>query len=629
MVRNYKPRFSTKQPKTYTEETLQEACSRVADGERLRRVAAQLQIPHRTLRNRCSGNRLSNHTGRQTALLPEEELSIAQHMATFSDFGYPFDSLEIRIFVKSFLDKAGRTCSFFKNNAPGYEWVKSFLKRHDTLLSNRLCQNINRQRAAVSEETANKYFDNLEVSLAGVPPENIINYDETNLSDDPKAKLMVFRKGIKHPERVMNSSKSSVSLMFACAANGTFLPPYVVYKAERMMDTWVLGGPCNARYNRSKSGWFDSYCFTDWVEKLAVPYFRHLQNDAPRVLIGDNLACHISATLVEICERDNIKMIFLPPNSTQLMQPLDVAVYGPMKEAWRKVLTEWKNGIGRYNTTLPKPNFPNMLFILLTNMDRKEEFAVNGFRTTGIYPVNRKVVITKITKADVPQSSQHLVSPLLIEHLKKLREQAASKPGAVRRGRAIQVEPGKSVSLDNVASGTSCTTQQGSSNQQSKRNPKRRLPVESSDESDTDMSVDVTPDLTSDDESPNLASLPDVACQAHDETLDTSILEQVDFIPGDFVVVKFSGKTAKTMYHYVGKILKIGEESLNIQYFRRCYDLPSGVSTNVEYISVKEPNNPDIMETQLDDIAKKLPKPLITKDRFSFPKNEFHAMILR
>lgn len=645
MVRNYK-KLGTVPAKQYTPEELEEAVLQVQQGEPMRHVSRNFKIPRRTLRNHVSGENPTSHVGRKPVLLPEEERSIAQHAATFSDYGYPFTVYDIRQLVQSFLDKAGRNVECFKENLPGEEWVRLFLARHKDLLSKRMCQNISRKRAAVSCESVSNYFDNLETSLADIPPENILNYDETNLTDDPRAKLMLFRKGAKHAERVMNSSKSSVSIMFACAANGHFVPPYVVYKAERMMDTWVHGGPCNTRYNRSKSGWFDAHCFTDWVDKVAVPYFRHLPNDAARILIGDNLACHLSADVIELCASNNIKMIFLPPNSTHLLQPLDVAVYGPMKAEWRKVLTEWKQGLGRYCTTLPKVNFPSLLFTLLSNMDQKEQFAINGFKTTGIYPLNRDKVLSKLTKGNVPPSSQQLVSPMLIEHLSKLREAAATKPGAVRRGRAIQVEPGKSVSVQELepVAGPS------GSKPATKRNPKRKQASDSSDESS--ISEDPLPSLGSlsgEEAALDPSTPPSSRCQPQPQQApkrraqvrpsycdDSSTDESVDGLSLSedelgidnatcetsgtlekeaFIQVQFG---EKKVYHHVGKILEKSGNTGNswvVRYYRRCY----GELSTKDSIAFKEPANPDIYETNEGDIVKVLPKPSIIKGRMVFP----------
>lgn len=129
-------------------------------------------------------------------------------------------------------------------------------------------------------------------------------------------------------------------------------------------------------------------------------------------------------------------MILLLPNSTHLLQPLDVAVYGPMKAAWRKGLTQWKQGEGKYITTLPKPQFPRLLFDLLNRegMKNKEKIAVSGFMTTSLYPVNPTQVICKLSKDDI-SPSHSMVSPVLMEELCELREASDKKAGPLKRGR--------------------------------------------------------------------------------------------------------------------------------------------------------------------------------------------------
>ena len=65
-----------------------------------------------------------------------------------------------------------------------------------------------------------------------VHPSNIYNYDETNISDDPKAKLIITKRGRNRIERKTQHSKSSVSAMFAENSASEFLPPMEVYELE-------------------------------------------------------------------------------------------------------------------------------------------------------------------------------------------------------------------------------------------------------------------------------------------------------------------------------------------------------------------------------------------------------------
>ena len=153
------------------------------------------------------------------------------------------DKFDSRCIVKAHLDRRGIQHKCFKNNMPGRDWVHFFLNRNKHLLARRMCQNIKRSRATISPKVVNDFFDNLRDTLKDVPPGNIMNYDETNLCDNPERKKVIAKRGLKHQERVMNSTKSATSIVYAGCVDGSLLPLYVVYKATNMCDTRTLGDP--------------------------------------------------------------------------------------------------------------------------------------------------------------------------------------------------------------------------------------------------------------------------------------------------------------------------------------------------------------------------------------------------
>jgi len=183
--------------------------------------------------------------------------------------------------------------------------------------------------------------------------------------------------------------------MFCGSADGQLLPPYVVYKAEGLWATWMENGPTDAHYNRSRSGWFDNICIEDWFFSLLLPTLK--KRSGKQILIGDNLSSHISINVLEACKQHNIAFVSLPPNSTHLTQPLDVAFFRPMTIAWRQILTEWKEkGRGRRMPSLPKNESLSLLKSLLDKI--KENSSDNlkaGFRKTGIWPVNKAEVMLR------------------------------------------------------------------------------------------------------------------------------------------------------------------------------------------------------------------------------------------
>ena len=227
----------------------------------------------------------------ETCLTPEEEETFVDHLVIVAEWGFPFDHSDLRYMAKAYLDTCDNKITCFKDNLPGSEWTSSFFKRHANVLSVRNCQNLTRGKSQLEPGIINDFFDHYEKSVSGIPPSNIFNYDETGLVDDPGVKRCIFRRGLKYPERVMSSSKSSMSVMFCGNAEGKVLPPYTVYKSEYMWDSWITGGPDGARYNRSRKGWFDTTCFTDWLESIFLPNAKKF--NGPVALIGDNLASHL------------------------------------------------------------------------------------------------------------------------------------------------------------------------------------------------------------------------------------------------------------------------------------------------------------------------------------------------
>ena len=225
--------------------------------------------------------------------------------------------------MKYHLDRQGRSSGRFKDNIPGLRWAKKFLERNSGELSERMASNIKRTRAKVNDTLARDFLEEYAKDTEGIPLQNTINYDETNLTDEPGKKKVIVKHSTKYPEKIMNSSKASVSLIMTGTASGVVLPPYVCYRAIHLYDAWNIGSPTGARYNRTKSGWFDGVTFEDYFKKIILPYCRQLSGK--KVLIGDNLSSHLSPEVVRLCEENNILFKFLVPNATHLVQPIDLA----------------------------------------------------------------------------------------------------------------------------------------------------------------------------------------------------------------------------------------------------------------------------------------------------------------
>jgi hypothetical protein len=146
--------------------------------------------------------------------------------------------------------------------------------------------------------------------------------------------------------------------MLAGSAAGEMVPPMVLYKALNLYTSWCQRGPKGTVYSCSKSGWFDGFHFEMWFFDVMLPRLK--RKVGKKLIIGDNLSSHLSPAVIDACRENNIAFVCLPANSTDKLQPLDVGVFGPLKAAWRSVLTVYKQ-------KHPNQEWLIFCFVLFTN----------------------------------------------------------------------------------------------------------------------------------------------------------------------------------------------------------------------------------------------------------------------
>ena len=161
------------------------------------------------------------------------------------------------------------------------------------------------------------------------------------MTDDPGIKRCIFRRGVKYPERIQDSTKVSTSKMFCGSASGQDLPPYVEYKSEHLWDLWTQEGRGElVTIGASRVGLMPLHLQTGFRQFLCLKLDGFKEKV---VIIGDNLASHFSKSVISLTMVDNISFVCLPKNATHLCQPFDVAFYRVLQIKWRQVLDKWKS----------------------------------------------------------------------------------------------------------------------------------------------------------------------------------------------------------------------------------------------------------------------------------------------
>ena len=179
---------------------------------------------------------------------------------------------------------------------------------------------------------------------------------------------------------IIASGKQNYTVLFCGNAAALVLPPYVIYKSANLYDEWCNGGPSGTRYNATASGSMECNIFVDWLVNHFIPGTKHI--NGPKVLILDGHVSHVSIKVITECQKANVHLVCLPPHSSHVLQPLDVGVFGPLKQSWRGILNAYYME-SRYKN-LSKEAFPKLLLKLHKSI--KPHNLIKSFMACGIYP---------------------------------------------------------------------------------------------------------------------------------------------------------------------------------------------------------------------------------------------------
>ncbi len=82
-----------------------------------------------------------------------------------------------------------------------------------------------------------------------------------------------------------------------------------------------------------------------YIEHIIVPYVEKVRedmgDDKAALVVMDNFKGQITASVTSLLEENNILVALLPPNTTDLLQPMDISVNKPAKEYLRRQFEAW------------------------------------------------------------------------------------------------------------------------------------------------------------------------------------------------------------------------------------------------------------------------------------------------
>ena len=306
-------------------------------------AARHFKVSHATLGRRWAGGKsMAEAREDQQLLTSAEEKALAERIRQMTVTGHPPTQNLIREIAHELRQHrlVGINDDGIQhvNYAPiGKEWVQRFIKRHPQLKTV-YSETIEASRVKdVTYEAVEKFYNELQrvINEFKILPENCYNIDETGSSIGTiQGGHIVIDTTAQTKYELEIGRQEWVTCIECICMDGNSLSPMIIFKGAKPLDKWIpesTEGATDASWKTSDNGWTSNDLTVQWLREIFEPQTRTKANGGHRLIICDGHGSHISAKFVAHCMHYKIEVVLLPPHSSHLLQPLDIAVFGPLK----------------------------------------------------------------------------------------------------------------------------------------------------------------------------------------------------------------------------------------------------------------------------------------------------------
>lgn len=261
-------------------------------------------------------------------LSPDQEEDLVNWILNEEAAGRALSKREVREFAQHVVSYSGRY------EVIGQHWVNRFIERHESIKMkfSRTMEAIRNKET--TEEKLRAFYDLLDsqIKTKGVGRARVFNVDEHGVAEGETKHGKVVWTSLSRFSTVSKSdSRTWVSIIETISATGQALTPVVILTGENLQGQWFPDDFPNWKYEAAESGWSNSWVFKKWFLEVFLP------ETAPpmslwRILVLDGHKSHVTTDIMFLAWMNKVQLLYSPPHSSHITQPLDVGIFSPLQE---------------------------------------------------------------------------------------------------------------------------------------------------------------------------------------------------------------------------------------------------------------------------------------------------------
>lgn len=239
-----------------------------------------------------------------------------------------------------------------------------------------------------------------------IPPELIINWDQTSVEVIPTGNWTMNHKGDKQVEIKGIDDKRNYTSLMAITQSGHMLPPQIIYQGKTQQCHARADFPNDWDVWHSITHWSTSGTMERYLDTIIKPYVEKTKKelnlpDAKPLLIFDVFAAHRSEDVKQKIADSGALTVYVPAKCTGELQPLDATVNCRYKQLMRDEFQNWFAGKvtaaldeGKaieeiagtidFKTSTIKPVHAAWMIKVHSILEKEKELIIEGFTKSGI-----------------------------------------------------------------------------------------------------------------------------------------------------------------------------------------------------------------------------------------------------
>ena len=185
------------------------------------------------------------------------------------------------------------------------------------------------------------------IEMEEIPPELVINWDQTGIHYIPVSNWTMALEGSKRVEIAGIDDKCQITAVFAGTMSGEFLPPQIIYKGKTSKCLPPTESPQDWHVTFIDNHWSNEATMITYLQRVLFPYIQQkrsqlgLPTDFPALVIFDRFKAQCTETILTMLKDEHIHIAIVPVNCTDRLQPLDISVNKAVKECLRRQFQQW------------------------------------------------------------------------------------------------------------------------------------------------------------------------------------------------------------------------------------------------------------------------------------------------